>query len=369
MQPPFGLTELQFVAFMKRHIAPMRLKIATILKYWVEVYYREDFEYDEPVLSKLKLFTSAKIAKDYNKHAQEILILIKTYEDVGMPIAMHTTSDKVELPKPLVTKKFTQSFLMSDPKAILELDPIEVARQITLVEFSIFCKIRPRETINQVYADTNGKEVNLYPNIHKMINFTNQITMWVCSTMVSIPELKNRVLIMKFFMSIAIALKDMQNFNALTAIVAGLTMGPVYRLKKTLLRLEKNFPKLKESYLEAVAIVSPKGQYANYRKHLKTLLKPVLPFLGVFITDMTFVELGNNNFLPENHFINFDKRRKFSQLIRDLQCYQKSTFNFVAISFIQEYLFTVKSEQNENKLFESSQRVEPPEAQLDDDDE
>eukprot|EP00835_Amoeboradix_gromovi_P004456 NODE_348_length_10403_cov_0.608210.p1 type:complete len:1268 gc:universal NODE_348_length_10403_cov_0.608210:1396-5199(+) len=365
-QPPFGLTEVQFMAFMKRHIAPMRLKIAGMFRYWVDKYFQEDFEQEESLLLKLKQFINQKISKDYAKHASEILSILKQLEGGYLPPVENAVSN-LEIPKPLVTKKYNLSYIINDVRILLELDPVEVARQIVLVEYSLFYKIRGRETINQVYADTAGKEINLYPNVHRMISFTNQITMWVCSSMVSITDMKTRILMMKFFMSIAIALREIQNFNALTAIVAGLTMGPVYRLKKTLNRLEKSYPKVKEAYLESVTIVSPKGQYANYRKHLKTLQKPILPFLGVFITDMTFVDLGNNNFLPENHFINFDKRRKFSHLIKELNQYQRVPFNFVPISFIQEYLFTVKPEQNENKLFEMSQQVEPPEQQSDDD--
>ena len=361
-QPPFGFTESQFMAYMKRHVAPMRLKLTTIIKFWIVKYWKEDFEQDEVMQTKLKQIIS-KIAKDYVKQGKQLQELMDaTDKDPPLPEVA-----AVEMPKSLVTKKFNLSYLLSDVRVLLELDPIEVARQIVLIEYSLFFKIRPRETINQIYADTNGTEMALYPNMHKMIAFTNQITMWVCSTMVSIADIKTRVLVLKYFMSVAIALREIQNFNALTAIVAGLTMGPVFRLKKTLAKMVKTYPKIHAQYLETVAIVSPKGQYVNYRKHLKTLQKPILPFLGIIITDMTFVELGNNNYLPDNHFINFDKRRKFSGLIKDMGEYQKLGFNFTPILFIQEYLYAVKPEQNENKLFENSQQVEPPEMEVDDD--
>ena len=43
--------------------------------------------------------------------------------------------------------------------------------------------------------------------------------------------------------------------------------------------------------------VSPKGQYSNYRKSLKELSRPAIPFLGVYLTDLTFIELGNQDFI------------------------------------------------------------------------
>lgn len=119
-------------------------------------------------------------------------------------------------------------------------------------------------------------------------------------------------------------------------------------------------------------LVSPKGQYVNYRKALKELKPPAIPFLGVYLTDLTFIELGNPGFLPDTHYINFEKRRKVYSLIREIQFYQQVPYLFPAIPAIQEVLVSlntttsklsdVQSTQvllSEEELYEMSLVVEP----------
>jgi hypothetical protein len=43
---------------------------------------------------------------------------------------------------------------------------------------------------------------------------------------------------------------------------------------------EDKYPKVFEEYESLSDLVSPKSQYANYRKVLKTLIPPAIPFLG-----------------------------------------------------------------------------------------
>ena len=73
-------------------------------------------------------------------------------------------------------------------------------------------------------------------------------------------------------------------------------MAAVKRLNRTWRSFTKKTPKLAESYEEIVNLVSPKGQYANYRKSLKNLQAPVLPFLGLyFILAMFRLHAGSAN--------------------------------------------------------------------------
>jgi hypothetical protein len=134
-------------------------------------------------------------------------------------------------------------------------------------------------------------------------------------------------------------------------------------------------------YKELHDTVSPKFQYANYRKCLKELVPPAIPFLGVYLTDLTFLELGNPDFLPDSHFINYEKRRKVYQLIKEIQKYQHSPFTLTAIPQIQEFLKKIGEtkgapvgweESNpimtEEELYQKSQLYEPKELSSDDED-
>jgi son of sevenless-like protein len=116
-------------------------------------------------------------------------------------------------------------------------------------------------------------------------------------------------------------------------------MGPVDRLKKTWQSLADKFPKMLDTFKELSAIVSSKFQYANYRKYVKEMNPPAIPFLGVYLTDLTFIEDGNPDYVSESHLINFDKRQKVYQLICDkIKRYQHEPYLLQPVKAVQDYL-------------------------------
>jgi son of sevenless len=106
---------------------------------------------------------------------------------------------------------------------------------------------------------------------------------------------------------------------------------------------------------------------------------PAIPFLGVYLTDLTFLDLGNPDFLPESHFINFEKRRKVFQLVREIQKYQNTMFPFTYIPQVQELMGKLCDParpigwansgliMTEDELYDKSTTVEPKEASSDED--
>merc|ERR1712146_168540 len=88
-------------------------------------------------------------------------------------------------------------------------------------------------------------------------------------------------------------------------IISGLQSAAVYRLKKTWAGVRnKNINKFEE-FKE---LMSNRGSYKNFRDALHHAEPPAIPYLGVYLTDLTFIEDGNANELGE--LINFSKRRK-----------------------------------------------------------
>ena len=71
---------------------------------------------------------------------------------------------------------------------------------------------------------------------------------------------------------------------------------------------------------------------------------------------MTFIELGNPEFLPETSYINFEKRRKVSSVIREIQEYQKVGYYFYEIPALQDFFIYLNS-QNSNQLILSEEQL------------
>ena len=87
-----------------------------------------------------------------------------------------------------------------------------------------------------------------------------------------------------------------------------------------------------------------------------------MPFLGVYLTDLTFIEDGNSNFLPapNEKMINFDKRRKISKSISEIKLYQQVPYFLMEIQEIQDFLIKVNG-LDESLLYKRSLAVEPKE--------
>ncbi len=66
----------------------------------------------------------------------------------------------------------------------------------------------------------------------------------------------------------------------------------------------------KRKYDDISALMARESNFQKFREHLHSVDPPCIPYLGVYLTDLTFIEDGNKDF--SNGLINFDKRRKIS---------------------------------------------------------
>jgi son of sevenless len=70
-------------------------------------------------------------------------------------------------------------------------------------------------------------------------------------------------------------------------IVSGLNLTPVYRLRKTWDAVPRKYITI---YEQLTALMAPKGNFKVYREELHTKDPPCVPFLGRYLTDLTFIE-------------------------------------------------------------------------------
>lgn len=83
---------------------------------------------------------------------------------------------------------------------MLDLDPLEVARQLTIVEMAIFQKIGPAELMKQEWSRKNSKSVAV--NVRAMTAMSTKITGWIVSTILQESDLKRRAYVLKFFIKV-----------------------------------------------------------------------------------------------------------------------------------------------------------------------
>eukprot|EP00011_Vannellida_sp_DIVA3-517-6-12_P004440 CAMPEP_0114614398 /NCGR_PEP_ID=MMETSP0168-20121206/5634_1 /TAXON_ID=95228 ORGANISM="Vannella sp., Strain DIVA3 517/6/12" /NCGR_SAMPLE_ID=MMETSP0168 /ASSEMBLY_ACC=CAM_ASM_000044 /LENGTH=863 /DNA_ID=CAMNT_0001825447 /DNA_START=55 /DNA_END=2644 /DNA_ORIENTATION=+ len=229
----------------------------------------------------------------------------------------------------------------------------ELAQQLTVAEHHTFAKITSAELRHKMWSDKDADA--LAPNIHRTIQRFNEISFWVASEIVVLSDLRDRVRTLKKFIHVVERCIFYRNFNGAMSILSGLNNGAVSRLKRTWKMLP---PKYTEMYDKVMQFFSMEKSYKLYRSILVTKSPPLIPYLGVNLKDLTFMEDGNPDFLDDGkRIINFEKYRMIASIIAELLRYQQATYRIVPDPEIQYYLDNMVI-LSEKQLYTYSQRVE-----------
>lgn len=67
--------------------------------------------------------------------------------------------------------------------SVFDFDPEEIARQLTLIDYSLFAKIKPAELLNQAWQKAKFRHRAI--NILRLVDRVNHLTLWVATTILS----------------------------------------------------------------------------------------------------------------------------------------------------------------------------------------
>lgn len=148
-----------------------------------------------------------------------------------------------------------------------------------------------------------------------------------------------------------------RNFNAVQGIISGLQSASIHRLQKSWIEVPKTTMTI---FRELEMLVSPESNFENLRCKLLEINPPCVPWIGLYLRDLTMVEDGQPNLQKGSKLINFDKFRKLSAVVKYIQVYQTQYYNFAEVPLISA-LFTNSQAflANENEQFALSLKIEP----------
>jgi len=106
-------------------------------------------------------------------------------------------------------------------------------------------------------------------------------------------------------------------------------------------------------------LMSSLQNYKQYRETMNQSVPPCIPYLGIYLRDLTFIGDGNpNNFENQNGLINFDKRRMVAAVIYEKVEYSQAWYNLKEAPEVQNFIRKCQH-MNENALYKHSLLVEP----------
>jgi hypothetical protein len=317
---------------------PVRLRVYNIFKGWLESHWRHDRDNDalQFILNFAKnrliseLPTAGKRLTDLAEkvsavHGPVVPRLVSSMGKTNTAIAQYVHPD-TPLPAPILGKK--EANLLKQWKTgdavitILDFDPLELARQLTIKESRIFCSILPEELLDTEWTRKSG---SLAVNVRAMSTLSTDLAHLVADSILYLEEPKKRAATIKHWVKIANKCLELNNYDSLMAIICSLNLSMISRLKRTWDIVSQ---KTKNSLEHLRTIVDVSRNYAELRKRLQNHVPPCLPFVGTYLTDLTFVDHGNQSLrtLPtdegEMAVINFDKHMKTARIISELQRFQ-----------------------------------------------
>lgn len=345
---PAGLTEQEQTLWVTKKQRPIQLRVQNALKTWLEFYSWD--EADTPILHKVAKFVQEDASGLPQKQLARALERRREEGPQYCWLSRKTLSINTgNAPPPILPNKTLKRI------KFLDIDPLELARQLTIREAEAFGRIRPQECLHKNWTKPNSDAVS--PNIREVIGINNRIIGWVAEAILMQDEARVRAQWIRQFILIAERCRKLQNFASMTAIISGLNTAAIHRLRAS---WDLVNPKMIATFEELTNLLQSTKNFSEYREMIHNLDPPCVPFLGVYLTDLVFIDDGNPDLLRSTPFINFGKHRKTFEVVKEIGVYQSKPYVLAPVHGIQRFIKdNLVESQRENELYERSLQLEP----------
>ncbi|KAM9348230.1 rap guanine nucleotide exchange factor 6 [Symphorus nematophorus] len=210
----------------------------------------------------------------------------------------------------LCSDEDAQDLLRESQISLLQLSTMEVAAQLSMRDFELFRNIESTEYVDDLFKLDSSMGSG---NLKQFEEVINQETFWVATEILKEPNALKRMKTIKHFIKIALHCRECKNFNSMFAIISGLNLAPVARLRSSWEKLPSKYEKL---FGDLQDVFDPSRNMAKYRNILssQSMQPPIIPLFPVVKKDLTFLHEGNDSSV--DGLVNFEKLRMIAKEIR-----------------------------------------------------
>ncbi|XP_028378218.1 rap guanine nucleotide exchange factor 1 isoform X3 [Phyllostomus discolor] len=221
----------------------------------------------------------------------------------------------------------------------------EIAEQLTLLDAELFYKIEIPEVL--LWAKEQNEEKS--PNLTQFTEHFNNMSYWVRSIIMVQEKAQDRERLLLKFIKIMKHLRKLNNFNSYLAILSALDSAPIRRLEWQ--------KQTSEGLAEYCTLIDSSSSFRAYRAALSEVEPPCIPYLGLILQDLTFVHLGNPDYIDGK--VNFSKRWQQFNILDSMRCFQQAHYDIRRNDDIISFFNDFSDHLAEEALWELSLKIKP----------
>ena len=216
--------------FKKQFVQPVQFRVLNVLRHWIDHHFY-DFERDSQLLMKLIHFLDDKIKyKTMKKWIESIKKIVERKQQQLNDV----TNLMFNSSPPQIEWWLTRE---QDKFDWLTLHPIELARQLTLLEFDLYKAVKPSELVGTSNGEslvwTKKDKQKSSPNLMKMIHFSSKFVFSLERSIIECDNLEERIAVVQRIIEVLCVLFELNNFNGVLEVISALNSAAVYRLEHT----------------------------------------------------------------------------------------------------------------------------------------
>ena len=248
--------------------------------------------------------------------------------------SLSTDPHLVELPLNASYPHPASSALPVPLSRLQDIDPHEVARQLTLLESAIFGRICHRELLDLAWFRHQERA----PNIMALIHHNALLSCWIDREMRTVAHGASRRKLAWYFLRLLDHLLSIQSFS---------TAFPIFK------SLHQHLPPVSQLYSSDQTLVShlseiysSQSNWAKMRALIRDSSPPLIPYIGMYLTDLTFIQETSTDAPPfisppsNSHplLLKFRKLKIVASVIIEVQQLTLLSHNFLPIPQLQDFL-------------------------------
>lgn len=348
-QVPQDLKEAEHVLWADKKVKSIRFRVYMVLKSWLETFMIDEKD-DWNALEQVEEFAGGVMKTHMAVSAAKISQLIENRRKGGVKVSRTSMAGMLEeIPRSILPKHLSKFKLM-------DLDPVEFARQITLYETDLFTNLSMSELVTTVWTGYATK------NVSKVIIHSKTFGAWVAYSILQSGgsiDSKKRAKNLGFFIAVAQELVNLRNFNSLSCILYALDSRPVKRLVQSWSLLTSKQTTSIRSLLQTGASKLFHEHRSTFKSGSMSSTPSCIPLFSRLLNEFEGVKKNFATRVQDNLY-SLEKLAKCAELAKEFRGI-RITYQLHAVAEIKGFLQEELSRHayTDDELIQLSMHVEP----------